>query len=47
MQLRRLPRALTSAPLFSGPFTAARTRLQALAVWQQTGDLRYEDGRGP
>lgn len=40
MQLRRLPRALTRLPTLPELSAAARMRLQALTVWQQTGDWR-------
>ena len=38
MQLRRLPRALTRLPSAPELSLGARTRLQALMVWEQTGD---------
>jgi hypothetical protein len=38
MQLRRLPRALTRLPFLPELSSAARTRLQALMVWHQTGN---------
>ncbi len=40
MQLRRVPRAFARLPCFSHLSSTARTRLQALTVWQQTGDWR-------
>lgn len=42
MQLRRVPRAFTHARCLTPPdlSSAARTRLQALTVWQQTGNWR-------
>ena len=40
MQLRPLPRAFARLPSSPELSPAARTRLQALTVWQQTGDWR-------
>ena len=40
MQLRSLPRSFARLPYGSSLSPPARTRLQALTVWQQTGDWR-------
>ena len=40
MQLRRVPRAFGRVPTSPALSPGARTRLQALTVWQQTGDWR-------
>jgi hypothetical protein len=40
MQLRRVPRVFERVPTSPELSTGARTRLQALTVWQQTGDWR-------
>ena len=43
MQLRRIPRLFARASRLTPPdlSSTARTRLQALMVWQQTGDWRF------